>query len=79
MMNMTICYKTKTPVIYNEGTRREERRDTFLLAQTYGYDRETLEKEIAKVNETKPAVWDRREIDWDKIDYLFVKVQEEMY
>ena len=52
-MAMTICYKTKTPMIVNEGTQWEKRLDTF-LAYYYRGTREQAEAEANRLNTEKP-------------------------
>ena len=42
-----ICYKTKTPTVYNRGTRYEKTCDTFLA----GYGEKTPEENKAFVKE----------------------------
>ena len=78
-MSTVICYKTKKPIFYNKGTKHETSCDTFLSYYTYKTPEEA-QKEADELNRTKPAkLWNREEIDWEKIDYFFVSEQEEMY
>lgn len=73
-----ICYKTKTPVVYNKGTKYEKRCDEFLSYYTYK-TRENAEIECNELNTTKPhQSWNGKEIDWSIIDYFFVDEQEPM-
>lgn len=73
-----ICYKTKTPVVYNKGTKYEKRCDEFLSYYTYK-TRENAEIECNELNTTKPRqLWNGKEIDWSVIDYFFVDEQEPM-
>ena len=75
----TICYKTKTPVVYNKGTKWEKSHDTFLLCYANGTDEE-VKAEIDRLNAEKPDTTKGGvSIDWAKIDYLFFHKQGEMY
>lgn len=83
---LTVCYKTKTPEIYNKGTQWETTEDTFLLTELYDTTREKAEKHIAMLNETKPMFFDgtndqeknkyHKKLNWDEIEYLFLHEQE---
>lgn len=78
-MTNAVCYKLKTPHIINKGTAFEKQYDTFLAYETYKA-LEEVEKEVATINETKPArMWNGEPIDWNKVDYFFVNTQERMY
>lgn len=75
---MVICYKTKTPVVYNKDTKYEKHCDEFLAYYTYK-TRENAEIECNELNITKPRqLWNGKEIDWSMIDYFFVDEQEPM-
>lgn len=79
MKKTVICYKAKTPVIYNKGTKYEKREDTFLSYYTYKTVEEA-QREVEALNANKPAkLWNGERIDWTKIDSFFVSEQEEMY
>lgn len=73
-----VCYKTKEPVIYNEGTRYEKRYDTFLAY--YSYEQPSAaERAVEKLNTEHPAkLWNGEPIDWNFIDYFYVDEQEPM-
>ena len=83
---LTVCYKTKTPEVYNKGTQWEKKEDTFLLTELQNTTREEAEKHIAMLNETKPMFFDgtndqeknkyRLKLNWDEIEYLFLHEQE---
>ena len=75
-----ICYITRKPVVYNEGTKWEKTCNRFLWGSTYG-TREEVEARIQKMNKEKPIFDDRlkRPINWDEIDHFFYSEQEEMY
>lgn len=73
-----ICYKTKTPTIYNKGTRYERSCDTFLSYYTYK-TKEEAQIECDELNNNKPKIlWNKEKINWDIIDYFFVDEQEMM-
>lgn len=73
-----ICYKTKSPVVYNKGTKYEKHCDEFLSYYTYK-TRENAEIECNELNTIKPRqLWNGKEIDWSMIDYFFVDEQEPM-
>lgn len=69
----TICYKTKTPIVYNKGTKWEKSCDTFLLCYCYGTDEE-VQAEIDRMTAEKPKM-----LNWANIDHLFLHKQGEMY
>lgn len=74
-----VCYKTKTPVYYNKGTKYESTCDTF-LSYYAGKSREAAQKDVDEINRTKPEkLWNGEKIDWTKVDHFFVDDQEEMY
>lgn len=78
MMSTVICYRTKEPEIYSEGTKWEKREFDFLAYYTYKTIEEA-QKEVNKLNQMKPEqLWNGRKIDWNKIDYFYVEKQEEM-
>ena len=64
-----ICYKTKNPVIYNEGTRYESRHDEFMM---WLGNELTAPALVAELNANHPETYRGTKIDWDKIDYFFV-------
>lgn len=73
-----ICYKTKSPIVYNKGTKYEKYYDEFLAYYTYK-TRENAEIECNELNANKPRqLWNGKEIDWSMIDYFFVDEQEPM-
>lgn len=79
MTTSTICYKTKTPVYYNKGTKWEKTCDTFLAYPTYK-SFEDAQKEAEELNKNKPAtLWNKQEIDWEKVDYFFADSQEDVF
>lgn len=49
----TICYKTKTPVVYNKGTQWESSCDEFLAYYT-NYSDERAQAEADRLNTEKP-------------------------
>ena len=80
---LTICYKTKEPVVYNKGTKYEKSNDTFLLHyySTEGTKEEQRAKAIAKAEKynREHTTGDRlmdRTIEWDNIEKFFVSEQE---
>ena len=79
-MALAICYKTKTPVVYNKGTKWETSCDTF-LARYFENDIKKAQAEIKRLNTEKPdrVCKQGMKIDWDKIEYFFLNEQEEMY
>ena len=79
MMMNTICYKLKSPIYYNKGTKYETTCDTFLSYYTHLNDEEAQE-EAKRLNTEKPdKLWNGKAIDWAEIDYFFVHKQDEMY
>lgn len=73
-----ICYKTKSPVVYNKGTKYEKPCDEFLSYYTYKTPKDA-EIECQELNTIKPnQLWNGQEIDWSIIDYFFVDEQEPM-
>jgi hypothetical protein len=74
-----ICYKTKEPTYYNKGTKYESSCDEFLLYQCFRKIEE-VQAEVDRLNNDHPEKdFMGNKIDWNKIDYFFVNVQEEMY
>ena len=72
----TINYKTRKPVIYNEGSEWEKSCDTFLAYYTCK-SAEEAQAEVDEMNKTHPTHFSNGErIDWDKIEYLFIGEQE---
>ena len=52
-LRTVICYKEKTPTIFNKGTSDEKIMDTFLAYYTYKTVEEA-QKEVDFLNTTKP-------------------------
>lgn len=78
-MSTVICFRTKTPVIYNKGTKYETSCDHFLAYYTYKSVAEA-EKEVAEMNAAHPAkLFNGDPIDWNVVKEFFVSEQEEMY
>lgn len=77
MMKSVLCYKTHTPIYYNNGAQCC---DTFLLWYLHGYTIEQAQALCDELNKNHPAFYHNLPIDWEKnnIEYLFVKEQEEM-
>lgn len=76
-LHPVICYKTRTPIIYNAGTRYETNCDTFLAYYATNY--ETAQAECDKLNTEHPnKLWNGKDLDWNEIDYFFVDEQEAM-
>ena len=73
-----ICYITKKPVVYNEGTKYEKTCNHFLWSYSYRTPEE-VKAYIDELNTNKPA-FDRskRFIDWENIDHFFYSEQEDM-
>lgn len=78
-MANTICYKLKKPVIYNQGTRYEKKKNTFLAC--YGYD--DIEDHNARLHELNTNEKAKKEfceyyrIDINNVEYFFNNVQDE--
>lgn len=78
MMN-TVCYKTRKPVVYNEGTKYETTCNTF-LAYYSGKNRTELENYVNMVNAEKPETVEIfGKVDWNEIECFFINEQEQMY
>ena len=74
-----VCYRTKEPVVYNRGTKSEERCDSFLSYYTYKTPQEA-QKEVDTINSTKPdRLCNGDKVDWSVVKEFFVDEQEEMY
>ena len=77
----TICYKLKTPCIYNKGTKYESKCDTFLAC--YGYDDDIRnDAYIAKLNmqgsaERKEFFRNHYDIKEEEVAYFYTHKQEE--
>ena len=77
----SICYKTKEPVIYNEGTQWEKSCDEFLAFQCGGW---TVEEAQAFCDEHNamdgwgdlPRYY--KGVEWDEVAYLFPGKSAEM-
>ena len=75
-----ICYKLKTPIYYNKGTKYEKSCDHFLAYYLYGASLEEGQEEAENINKTKPEKLRTGEkINWDEIDYFYASQQEDMY
>ena len=78
-MAYAICYKLKTPRVYNKGTKWETTESTFLAR--YGYS--TLERTQAWVDElnSNPAKAQefcaQQRLIYEQIECFFVNEQEE--
>jgi hypothetical protein len=74
-----ICYETKSPVIYNKGTKYKSSCNQFLSYYTYKSQGEA-QKEVDEINRTKPEkLWNGQKVNWTEVDHFFVSDQEEMY
>lgn len=73
-----ICYHTKSPRIFNEGTRYERRESDFLFEQCY---QESRAKEIAEkynaILANGVAKYDG--VDFSNIEYFYTEISGEMY
>lgn len=73
-----ICYKLKTPVIYNRGTKWEKQEDTFLAC--YGYANPEENKRLVNVlntdDEAKGMFCDKYRLNANNIEYFFHEEQE---
>ena len=69
-----ITYTTKNPVIYNEGTQWEKKKDTFLFCYTPLNDDEIV-KVVDELNATKSTNYKGHPIDWEEIAYLGINKQ----
>lgn len=79
MLSNALCYKTKTPVIYNRGTKYEKTCDSFLAMYIGGTDAQA-QAEADRLNKEHPDKFRWGEpIDWTKIDHFFINKQDEMY
>ena len=85
MMNNTkkipvILYKTKKPIIYNQGTKYEKECDTFLAVYSYGSfsGAESMCRKLNKDADFRKEWEDRHHIDHEPKTY-FASEQEEMY
>lgn len=77
-LHNVICYKAKTPLVVNRGTKYEESFDTFLLCYHYGSD-EQAQADIDRLNAEKPDSFRGVQIDWNKIEYLYRHKQGDIY
>lgn len=76
MKNTVICYKVKTPVYYNKGTKWEKTCDVFLAYVTFK-KLDAAKEEVEKLNSEKPAkLWNGTAIDWNNVEYFFANEQE---
>ena len=79
-MNMVnvICYKTKTPVVYNKGTTYEKSCDHFLCC--YGYIDEEANKRLVDSLNNDPekfrAFCEERRLNPDNVTYFYHHRQE---
>lgn len=76
-MAIVICYKTKTPVIYNKGTQYEKKIDEFLAYYFHG-TMEQAKEVVEKLNNEKPEkLFNGLPADCGNRTY-FIHEQEEM-
>lgn len=73
---LAICYKAKTPIVYNEGTKYERRCDEFLAYYT-GKNRVDAEKEAERLTKEKPNKWFNGCVA-PEVEYYFV-VDQDMF
>ena len=80
MIVNTICYKIKTPRIYNKGTTYEKRCDTFLTC--YGYnDPEANKRYVDSINkdpEKFRAFCKEQRLNPEEIEYFYHHQQQEL-
>lgn len=73
-----ICYKLKTPIVYNKGTQWEKQEDTFLAC--YGYSDPEENKRFIEVlnhNEEEKGIFcDKRGLNADEIECFIHHEQE---
>lgn len=73
-----ICYKLKTPVVYNRGTKWEKQEDTFLAC--YGYANPEENKRLVNVlntdDEAKGMFCDKYRLNANDIECFIHKEQE---
>lgn len=67
---MQICYKTKVPKVYNEGTRYESRHDEFMMWVCHNHD--DAAAIVEELNTNHPAESRGTKINWDEIDHFFL-------
>ena len=77
MMN-AICYKVKTPIVYNKGTEYETVCDEFLAYYTRK-NNEEAQAEVDWLNTTKPEKLFNGEPALCEERTYFLSKQEEMY
>ena len=78
MLINAICYKLKTPIVYNKGTRYEKSCDTFLAC--YGGSMEAAQRKVDKLNNNifvKAQFCAEHRLIANSIDYFYVNTQEE--
>lgn len=79
MLINAICYKVKTPVVYNKGTIWEKSCNTFLAC--YGGSTEATAKQIELLNTDEAAKAQfcaAHRLIADSIDHFFLNIQEEI-
>lgn len=75
-----ICYKLKEPIIYYKGTKQECNLGDDFLAYYFCGNEKTPELEVEKLNKERPAFMKNgTPIDWSKVNYFYVNMQEDMY
>jgi len=74
MIINVICYKVKSPVVYNKGTKWESSCDTFLAC--YGGTQDMVNRLNTDINAKEQFCAEHR-LDADNIDYFFINQQEE--
>lgn len=78
MMINAICYKLKTPIVYNKGTRYEKSCNTFLAC--YGGSMEATQCKVNQLNNDTTAKEEfcaEHRLVASSIDYFYVNTQEE--
>ena len=77
----SICYKTKTPIIYNEGTKWESSCDEFLAFQCGDWSEEEARAFCDEYNAKEgwgdlPRYY--KGVDWNEVDHLMPGESYEM-
>lgn len=67
-----ICYKLKTPLVFNAGTRYETRYSDFLAFEC-GIDEAYAQRKCDELNAGT------KEIDGKEVDFFYVQKQASMY
>ena len=77
-LQTVICYKLKEGYYKPYTTYNGTWEGTCLAYYTYKTVEEA-QKEVDEINATKPEkLWNDQPINWEKVDYFFVKQQEPM-